>query len=61
MKTLTEGVRRMPLRLAFLVLAALILTTSAALAHDVTPGDACYIQEIWGCISSPSSISAQST
>ena len=48
MKTLTEGVWRMPLRLALLVLSALALTTSAALAHDVTPGDAGYIQEIWG-------------
>ncbi|MEX0350846.1 MAG: HupE/UreJ family protein [Paracoccaceae bacterium] len=26
----------------------LLLSTSAALAHDVTPGDAGYIQEIWG-------------
>lgn len=48
MKTLTEGVRRMPMRHALLVLAALALTTGTALAHDVTPGDAGYIQEIWG-------------
>ena len=48
MKTLTEGVGRMPVRLAFFVLSVLVLTTSAALAHDVTPGDAGYIQEIWG-------------
>jgi len=48
MKTLTEGVGRMPVRLAFLVLSVLALTASAALAHDVTPGDAGYIQEIWG-------------
>jgi hypothetical protein len=48
MKTLTEGVRRMPMRLTFLVLSVLALTTSAAVAHDVTPGDAGYIQEIWG-------------
>ncbi|MDA7429102.1 HupE/UreJ family protein [Primorskyibacter aestuariivivens] len=38
----------MSLRLAILVLSVLALTTSAALAHDVTPGDAGYIQEIWG-------------
>lgn len=48
MKTLFEGVRRMPMRFAFLVLAALAISASAALAHDVTPGDAGYIQEIWG-------------
>lgn len=48
MKTHTEGVRRMPMRLELLVLSVLALTTSAALAHDVTPGDAGYIQEIWG-------------
>jgi len=48
MKTLTEGVRRMPMRLSLLVLSVLALTASAALAHDVTPGDAGYIQEIWG-------------
>ena len=48
MKTLSEGVWRMRMRLAVLVLSALLLTTSAALAHDVTPGDAGYIQEIWG-------------
>ena len=40
MKTLTEGVRRIPMRLTILVLSVLALTTSAALAHDVTPGDA---------------------
>lgn len=48
MKTLTEGVGRMSVRLTLLVLSVLALTTSAALAHDVTPGDAGYIQEIWG-------------
>ena len=48
MKTLAEGVRRMKMRLTFLVLSVLTLTASAALAHDVTPGDAGYIQEIWG-------------
>lgn len=48
MKTLTEGVRRMPMRLALLVLSVFAVTASAAFAHDVTPGDAGYIQEIWG-------------
>ncbi|MEO0771860.1 MAG: HupE/UreJ family protein [Pseudomonadota bacterium] len=38
----------MMMRFALLVLSALVLTASAALAHDVTPGDAGYIQEIWG-------------
>ncbi|MEO3415957.1 HupE/UreJ family protein [Roseovarius sp. CAU 1744] len=48
MNILTEGVRRIPMRFALLVLSALALSASAALAHDVTPGDAGYIQEIWG-------------
>ena len=48
MKTLAEGVRRMPMRHTFLILSALAVTTSAALAHDVTPGDAGYVQEIFG-------------
>lgn len=48
MKTLNEGVRRSSKRLAFFILSMLLLSTSAALAHDVTPGDAGYIQEIWG-------------
>ncbi len=48
MKTLTKGVWCIPMRLAPLVLTVLALTTSVALAHDVTPGDAGYIQEIWG-------------
>lgn len=48
MKTLKEGVWRMPLRLSLLFLSVLAVTTSAAFAHDVTPGDAGYIQEIWG-------------
>lgn len=34
--------------LALLILAALMLSVSHALAHNVTPGDAGYIQEIWG-------------
>ena len=48
MNILFEGGRRAFLRLALIILSALALTTSAALAHDVTPGDAGYIQEIWG-------------
>ncbi|WP_170561390.1 HupE/UreJ family protein [Ruegeria atlantica] len=48
MKTLNEGVRRSSKRLAFFILSMLLLSTRAALAHDVTPGDAGYIQEIWG-------------
>ncbi len=48
MRTLNEGVRRNSKRLAFFVLSMLLLSTSAAMAHDVTPGDAGYIQEIWG-------------
>nr|WP_170429618.1 HupE/UreJ family protein [Ruegeria arenilitoris] len=48
MKTLIEGVRRCSTRLAFFILSMLLMSTSAALAHDVTPGDAGYIQEIWG-------------
>ncbi|MEO1190131.1 MAG: HupE/UreJ family protein [Pseudomonadota bacterium] len=31
-----------------LLLAALIISVTSALAHAVTPGDAGYIQEIWG-------------
>ncbi|MDE4276436.1 HupE/UreJ family protein [Phaeobacter gallaeciensis] len=38
----------MSTRLALFILTTLVLSTSAALAHDVTPGDAGYIQEIWG-------------
>ncbi len=48
MRTFNKGVRRNSKRLAFFVLSMLLLSTSAALAHDVTPGDAGYIQEIWG-------------
>nr|WP_170470242.1 HupE/UreJ family protein [Ruegeria arenilitoris] len=48
MKTLIEGVRRCSKRLAFFILSMLLMSTSTALAHDVTPGDAGYIQEIWG-------------
>ena len=48
MKTLCEAVWRMPMRLALLVTSVLAVSASAVLAHDVTPGDAGYIQEIWG-------------
>jgi hypothetical protein len=48
MRTFNEGVRRDSKRLAFFVLSMWLLSTSAAIAHDVTPGDAGYIQEIWG-------------
>ena len=48
MKTLTEGAWRIHMRLVLLFLSALAFSASAALAHDVTPGDAGYIQEIWG-------------
>lgn len=34
--------------LALLLLAAFMLSVSQALAHNVTPGDAGYIQEIFG-------------
>ncbi len=37
-----------PTRVACLILPMLALSAGAALAHDVTPGDAGYIQEIWG-------------
>ena len=39
---------RRPLTLLFTVIAALLACATTALAHDVTPGDAGYIQEIWG-------------
>ena len=48
MKPFNEGVQRViapPLLPPILVLT---LSASAAIAHDVTPGDAGYIQEIWG-------------
>ncbi len=48
MRTFNEGVRRSSKRLAFFILSMLLLSTSAVMAHDVTPGDAGYIQEIWG-------------
>lgn len=39
---------RRPLTLLFNTFAALLACATTALAHDVTPGDAGYIQEIWG-------------
>ncbi|TQV77709.1 HupE/UreJ family protein [Denitrobaculum tricleocarpae] len=48
MKALTGVARRDLSRLQLLVLSMLLLTASSAMAHDVTPGDAGYIQEIWG-------------
>ena len=48
MKTFTEGTWRMPLYFVLIILSTLALTASEAFAHDVTPGDAGYIQEIWG-------------
>ncbi|WP_299822565.1 HupE/UreJ family protein [uncultured Jannaschia sp.] len=41
------GARRKAV-LSLLVLAALLMSASQALAHNVTEGDAGYIQEIWG-------------
>lgn len=43
----TPGMRRI-LPSLLLVMALLSLSTGLALAHNVTPGDAGYIQEIWG-------------
>ena len=48
MKPFTGVARRDLSRLQLLVLSMLLLTASSAMAHDVTPGDAGYIQEIWG-------------
>uniref|UniRef100_UPI003AE16762 HupE/UreJ family protein n=1 Tax=Paracoccus sp. T5 TaxID=3402161 RepID=UPI003AE16762 len=39
---------RQPVALALILLAAVLLTAAQALAHNVTAGDAGYIQEIWG-------------
>ncbi|SFP84569.1 hypothetical protein SAMN04488047_11444 [Tranquillimonas alkanivorans] len=41
------GMRRTA-ALSLLALAALLLSAGLALAHNVTPGGAGYIQEIWG-------------
>jgi hypothetical protein len=39
---------RRAVTLALFTLTALALSTAQAMAHNVTPGDAGYIQEIWG-------------
>lgn len=44
---LSHGVRRSLIAIAMVVVAFIALA-SRAHAHDVTPGDAGYIQEIWG-------------
>ncbi|MEI4234436.1 hypothetical protein [Roseovarius sp. D22-M7] len=48
MKTLSRGSRGALVPLALLALFTLVLIPGTAFAHDVTPGDAGYIQEIWG-------------
>lgn len=48
MKTLSRGRSGTLVPLAHLALFTLVLIPGTALAHDVTPGDAGYIQEIWG-------------
>jgi len=48
MRTFTEDVGRCSMRHAYFFLSMLLISTCSALAHDVTPGDAGYIQEIWG-------------
>jgi len=48
MKPLVQGWDRRATFVLILCLTTLALTTSQALAHNVTPGDAGYIQEIWG-------------
>ena len=48
MKSFFRRCARAPMRAACLVLSLLALSVSSAFAHDVTPGDAGYIQEIWG-------------
>jgi len=45
---ITQGGKRMAMRLSLAVLTLLVLVPGPLLAHDVTPGDAGYIQEIWG-------------
>ena len=51
--TSTSGVLRalaprQPVALILILLAGVLLTAAQALAHNVTAGDAGYIQEIWG-------------
>ena len=41
------GIRRIVI-LSLITLSALVLSASHAFAHNVTEGDAGYIQEIWG-------------
>ena len=48
MKPISSGTVRSRLRAPCLFLSMLLASASAALAHDVTPGDAGYIEEIWG-------------
>ncbi|MDX5413680.1 MAG: HupE/UreJ family protein [Rhodobacterales bacterium] len=52
MTTTSRGLRapasRRAVTLTLFTLAGLILSTAQAMAHNVTPGDAGYIQEIWG-------------
>lgn len=48
MKPLVRGLDRRAALAMTLILTTLALTTSQALAHNVTEGDAGYIQEIWG-------------
>ena len=48
MLPITQGGKRMVMRLSLAVLTLLVLVPGPLLAHDVTPGDAGYIQEIWG-------------
>lgn len=48
MRPFVRGYGRIPMRNVSLILSLLTLSVSSAIAHDVTPGDAGYIQEIWG-------------
>ena len=48
MKSFFQGCARIPMRAALLVLSLLALSVSSAVAHDVTPGDAGYVQEVFG-------------
>ncbi|WP_419905853.1 HupE/UreJ family protein [Kiloniella sp.] len=48
MKILAGDKARAPMRIVILTLSTLAFFANAAFAHDVTPGDAGYIQEIWG-------------
>ena len=48
MKTSMRGGGHWIANVPVLLLSMLLLSVSTALSHDVTPGDAGYIQEIWG-------------